>query len=160
SLQVHIDTGAGNDNVTCTCENVATEIRADVQLGSGDDHLVGTNVNSAATADDVERIDGGLGDDHIECIQYNPAGTVKTTKLGGKGNDRLFGHLIDAQRTADLSFTALGGNGDDAVDLLAEGTVHGQLAFAIDGAAGADRIGLTFALAGPSTPDSLPPSTV
>jgi hypothetical protein len=160
SLHVQIDTGAGDDTVSCTCENIATTIRSDVNLGSGNDHLVGTNINSAATANDVERIDGGLGDDIIECIQYNPAGAVDTVMIGGNGNDRLFGHLIDAQSTALLSFTALGGDGADAINLLAEGTVHGQLTFDIEGGSGADQIGLAFNLAGPSTPDSLPPSTV
>ena len=41
----------------------------------------------------------------------------------------------------------------DAIDLLAEGTVHGQLAFDIEGGSGADQVGLAFNLAGPSTPD-------
>ena len=39
SLQVQIDTGAGNDTVTCTCENIATAINANVKLGSGNDTL-------------------------------------------------------------------------------------------------------------------------
>jgi hypothetical protein len=160
SLQVQIDTGAGNDNVSCTCENIATTIRANVNLGAGNDHLVGTNINSAATAVDAEQIDGGDGDDIIECIQINPAGTVNTVMIGGNGNDRLFGHLIDAQTTARLSFTALGGAGADAINLLAEGTVGGQLSFDIEGGSGADQVGLAFNLAGPSTPGSLPPSTV
>jgi hypothetical protein len=160
SLQVEIDTGAGNDTVTCTCENVATTIRANVNLGSGDDHLVGTNINSAATANDVEHIDGGAGDDVIECVQINPAGAVNTTMDGGTGNDRLFGHLIGSQATADLAFNAIGGLGDDAINLLAEGNVNGKLAFDIQGGAGTDRVGLTFNLAGPASPGSLPPSTV
>jgi hypothetical protein len=160
SLEVDIDTGAGDDTVSCTCENIATAIRANVNLGAGNDHLVGTSINSAATANDVEHIDGGAGDDQIECVQVNPAGTVSTVMDGGTGNDRLFGHLIGSQATANLSFTAIGGEGDDAIDLLAEGEAHGQLSFAIQGGDGADRIGLTFALAGPSTPGSLPPSTI
>jgi hypothetical protein len=160
SLQVQIDTGAGNDDVNCTCSNIATSIHSVVNLGAGDDHLVGTSINSAPTAVHVERIDGGTGDDTIECVQVNPAGTVNTTMIGNNGNDRLFGHLVNAQATANLSFNAIGGNGDDSIDLLAEGTVHGQLAFGIQGGDGADRIGLTFNLDGPSAPDSLPPSTV
>lgn len=160
SLEVAIDTEAGDDTVTCTCENIATAIKANVKLGSGNDTLVGTSINSAAAANDAEVIAGGDGDDQISCVQINPAGTVNTQMLGGNGNDRLFGHLIDSQTTADLSFTAIGGNGDDAINLLAEGNVNGNLAFAIQGGNGADKIGLTFNLAGPSIPGSLPPSTI
>jgi hypothetical protein len=160
SLEIQLDTGAGNDQVDCTCANVATRIVARVNLGAGNDRLVGTGINSAPTADDVELIDGGSGNDQIECIQVNPAGAVDTVMNGGSGQDRLFGHLINSQATADLSFGAVGGEGDDAIDLLAEGEVHGALAFDIQGGQGADRVGLTFQLAGPSASGSLPPSTI
>jgi hypothetical protein len=160
SLHVQIDTGAGDDVVNCTCTNLATTVHSEVNLGAGNDHLVGTSINSAPTAKQIEQIDGGTGDDVIECVQVNPAGTVNTTMIGGDGNDVLFGHLIGSQPTANLTFNALGGNGDDAINLLAEGTVQGQLAFAIQGGSGNDQIGLAFNLAGPSTPGTLPPSTV
>jgi hypothetical protein len=160
SLKVNIDTGAGDDQVNCTCENVATAINATVNLGAGNDRLVGTSINQAPTGVDVEHINGGAGDDQIACIQINPAGTVNTVMDGGSGNDVLFGHLIDSQATANLSFNAIGGLGDDTINLLAEGNVNGQLAFDIQGDAGADQIGLTFNLADPITPGSLPPSTV
>jgi hypothetical protein len=160
SLQVAINTGAGDDTVQCTCENIATKIVANVNLGSGNDHLVGTSINSAATANDVETIHCGSGNDTIECVQINPAGTVNTVMIGGAGNDQLFGHLINSQTTANLSFTAIGGAGNDAINLLAEGNVNGKLAFDIQGGAGNDQIGLTFNLAGPASPGALPPSTV
>jgi hypothetical protein len=160
SLEVNVDTGAGDDQVNCTCANVSTAINAHVNLGAGNDRLVGTSINLAPTGVDVERIQGGDGDDQIECIQINPAGTVNTTMDGGAGNDRLLGHLIDSQATANLSFNAIGGLGDDAINLLAEGNVNGKLAFDIQTGAGADRAGLTFNLAGPASPGALPPSTV
>jgi hypothetical protein len=160
SLEVNIDTGAGDDQVNCTCENIASAINATVNLGPGNDRLVGTSINLAPTGVDVEHINGGAGDDQITCIQINPAGTVNTTMDGGTGNDSLVGHLIGSQATADLSFNAIGGAGDDAINLVAEGNVNGKLAFDIQGGAGADRVGLTFNLAGPASPGSLPPSTV
>lgn len=160
SLQVQISTGDGNDVVDCTCSNVSTTITSNVNLGAGNDSLVGTSINSAATGSLTERIDGGNGTDSISCVQVNPAGRVDTTMIGGNGNDVLFGHLVGSQTSADLAFNAIGGNGDDAIDLLAEGAVHGRLAFGIEGGSGADAIGLSFNLAGPSAPNSLPPSTV
>jgi hypothetical protein len=160
SLEVNIDTGAGDDQVNCTCANVSSAINAAVNLGQGNDRLVGTSINLAPTGVDVERINGGAGDDQIECVQINPAGTVNTTMDGGNGNDLLFGHLVGSLATADLSFNANGGLGDDAINLLAEGNVNGKLAFDIQTGAGADRAGLTFNLAGPASPGSLPPSTV
>jgi hypothetical protein len=160
SLSVNIDTGAGNDTVSCTCEGIATTINANINLGPGNDRLVGTSINSAATANDVERINCGPGNDVVQCIQINPAGHVQTTMIGGPGDEVLVGHLINSQPTADLSFNAIGGAGKDTINLIAEGTVQGKLAFDIEGGAGADQIGLTFNLAGPATPNSLPPSTV
>lgn len=160
SLRVLISTGDGNDDVNCTCENIATTVSSNVNLGAGNDRLVGTSINSAATAKHIERIDGSTGNDRIDCVQVNPAGGVDTTMIGGNGNDTLFGHLVGSQTTADLSFNAIGGSGSDTINLLAEGAVHGQLAFDIQGGDGADQIGLAFNLAGPSTPGSLPPSTV
>src|SRR5262245_50815549 len=43
SLEVRLDTGAGDDQVDCACANVATRINAEVALGSGNDHLVGAS---------------------------------------------------------------------------------------------------------------------
>jgi hypothetical protein len=160
SLSVNIDTGAGNDTVSCTCTGIATTINANINLGAGNDRLVGTAINSAPTCNDVERIASGPGTDVVQCIQVNPAGRVQTTMIGGSGEDVLIGHLINSQPTADLSFNAFGGTGKDTINLIAEGTVQGKLAFDIQGGTGADQIGLTFNLAGPSTPNSLPPSTV
>lgn len=160
SLRVQINTGDGNDDVNCACGNIAGSVTSIVNMGNGDDSLVGTSSNSAATASHTERIDGGKGNDSIACIQVNPAGVVDTTMIGGNGDDTLFGNLVSSQTTANLSFTAIGDSGADAINLLAEGAVHGQLMFDIQGGNDADQIGLSFNLADPSTPDSLPPSTV
>ncbi len=130
SLRLTVDDGHGGTSALA----VDVIARLPVDDGSGDDHLIGTEVSEVlnggggddrlegAAGDD--RLDGGAGDDILQGgtgddFYYVDSATDVVIEVDGEGSDRIFasasyvlGQGVDVEFLTTLSYTDL-----DAIDL-------------------------------------------